>query len=275
VALDELPVPVKEIVPAPVTLVVPEEMLIPHEAPPEPWLVAVMLILLPPETVKLPAILKALHAVPVPLTALPNERVNALGVVTVAPTLTPWQVVVPVPPVQEAKASTPERVRAPPILTPWLEVPDPPLQLEKVTVALVAGDQEAPIETPLEPVPVLKLVPDTEIVPLVLLIIPAALPAMFTPKLAALPVAIDDPAVPVREMLPLPVVVETVAAPPVMLIPWEAAVVLAPPVPINVIEPPPVVDTNANPVVSDIPWQAPVVPKAVAVMAIVVLVPVL
>ncbi len=66
--------------------------------------------------------------------------------------------------------------------------------------------------------------------------------------------------------------VAIVDAPPVRLIPWEA-VELFPPVPFNVIVPPvPVV--FIEPAVREIPWQAPVVPVAVAVIAIVLLLPV-
>jgi hypothetical protein len=110
-------------------------------------------------------------------------------------------------------------------------------------------------------------VPEIVIVPEVLLITPAADPEMFTPMLAFV---LPD-AEPVKEILPFPVVVETVEAPPVRLIPCEP-VVLVPPVPFSVIEPPPVV--LIEPPVSDIPWQAPVVPVAVAVMAMVLLAPV-
>jgi hypothetical protein len=113
---------------------------------------------------------------------------------------------------------------------------------------------------------VVALVPEIAIVPEVLLITPAAEPAMFTPKAACV---LPD-AEPVKEMLPLPVVVEMVEAPPVRLIPCEA-VLLAPPVPLSVIEPPPLV--LIEPPVSDIPWLAPVVPVAVAVIAIFLLEP--
>jgi hypothetical protein len=114
---------------------------------------------------------------------------------------------------------------------------------------------------------VVALVPEIVIVPEVLLITPVEDPAMFTPKLAAV---LPD-AEPVKEMFPFPVVVEMEEAPPVRLIPCEA-VLLAPPVPFSVIEPPPVV--LIDPAASDIPWELPVVRVPVAVIAIFLLEPV-
>ena len=82
--------------------------------------------------------------------------------------------------------------------------------------------------------------------------------AKLTPALDCVPEA-----EPVREIVPLPVVVET-APVPLTLIPLAAAVVLAPPMPINVMPPPPLV--LSVPAVSETPWQAPVVLRPLAMM---------
>ena len=78
----------------------------------------------------------------------------------------------------------------------------------------VAGVQAAATATPCAPARDAVLVPVIVIVPELLVTTPAALPAIFTPKLATLPEA-----APVREIGPLPVAVEILEAPPVRLIP--------------------------------------------------------
>lgn len=86
-------------------------------------------------------------------------------------------------------------------------------------------------------------------------------PDIRTPGLTA-----DPEEVPVIEIFPLPVVVEMAPDPPTILSPKEA-VELGPPVPFNVMDPPPVVDMPV-PTRILIPWQMLAVPVEEAVILI-------
>ena len=121
-------------------------------------------------------------------------------------------------------------------LMPWLELPEPPVQVAKVTVPVVPVIQESVlIDAPCDPVPEAVEAPLTEIVSVVL--VTELEEARLVPTLAWVPEA-----EPVIEMGPLPVVVEM--APRLLIFtPCEGAVVLAPPVPMSVKEPPPCVLT--------------------------------
>ena len=134
-----------------------------------------------------------------------------------------------------------------------------PPEPEKVTRPVVPVVQLVVwTSTPLEPLVVAVLVPEMVMGPEVLV---TAEPTILTPRPALLP-----DAEPVKEIDPFPVVVDTIPG-ATKEIPCDAAVVLAPPVPFNVIAPPCVV--SRVPFVKEIPWQAPVFPRAVAVIEIV------
>ena len=166
----------------------------------------------------------------------------------------------PVPPVQLEKVTGPEPVKEDGKVTPWLEPVLLPEQFEKVTSPVVPGVQAAPMETPDDPDAEAVLAPLMVIVPDVLSMTLAELPAMLTPMFP-----FEPDADPVIEMLPLPVIVETVPAPPVMLTPSDPSELLGPPVPLRIIDPPPVVLTAADPA-RLIPIQVPVVPVCEAVI---------
>lgn len=277
-ANDKAPVALKMIWPVEVLIVPPERVRV---------FPVVMVMFPPPEEAKLleeekeliafvatmlPVVANAAATlIPLPNTELLVQLENSTFPLPVneLPKLTPLPP--PEPPVQVANTTFPLGVNELLKLTPWLVPVLLPVQFENVTMPVVAGVQAAATETPCDPVTVLVLVPEIVIAPEVLLITPAADPAMFTPK----PACVLPDAEPVKEMLPFPVVVERVEAPPVRLIPCEAEL-LGAPVPLRVIEPPPVV--LIEPPVSSIPWQkspAPIpVPVAFAVMVIFLLVPV-
>ena len=103
-------------------------------------------------------------------------------VLKAAAMLIPLPPVVPLlPPTQFEKTTLPLPVKTPPILIPWLAVPDPPVQpvtltdpsvinAPNVTVPVVPGVQADVIDTPSEPEPLAKLVPLMLIAPVVLVI---------------------------------------------------------------------------------------------------------
>jgi hypothetical protein len=201
------------------------------------------IFLLVPVVEKLAAVAKPCPPLPCPVI----DEVAVILPVVVNALFTPIPRPPFVPPMQEENTTSPLPVKTALKLTPrLLNAAVLAMQLENVTAPVVAGVQAFVILTPLDPDVVFVLVPETVIVPEVLLITPATDPAMFTPKLGFV---LPD-AEPVKEMLPFPVVVETVEAPPVRLIPCEA-VLLGPPVPFSVIEPPPLV--LIEPPVSEIP----------------------
>jgi hypothetical protein len=219
-----------------------------------PIAVAVIEIeLLSPVTPKLTPDAKPTPPGPFPVIV---EEVTLPAVVKAAPTFTP--LLPPVPPKQLENKTGPPPVKTAPRWTPWLAPVFPPVPV-RVTRPEVTGDQGAVRETPCDPATVATLVPDTEIVPELLVITLAAVPAIWTPKLAA-----EAPVVvPVKEIAPPPTLVAMV---PTQLIPCEAEL-LGPPVPLRVIDPPPDVPTTP-PLATEIPWQTPVVPMALAVSAI-------
>ena len=101
-------------------------------------------------------------------------------VVKAAPTLIPFPpAVLLLPPTQLEKTTGPLPVKAVLKVTPWLVCPEPPVQVEKVTVPVVPGVQAAATAMPCAPVAVVDVpIPETVIDPDVLSITPTALPWM-------------------------------------------------------------------------------------------------
>ena len=144
------------------------------------------------------------------------------------------------PPVQFENITSLLPVNPAPILTPWLVLPlaPPPVQLEKVIVPVVTGVHTV-VLTPWLFDAEAVLAPLKVMVPEVLVM--ALVAVMLIPELDAVPEA-----VPVREIFPFPVVVVMEGDAPARRIPLEV-VLLAPPVPFNVMLPPPVVDILPTP----------------------------
>jgi hypothetical protein len=191
-------------------------------------LAAVILMVLPAPEVEI----LAPEAKPVPLFPWPRiEVVAVIFPVVVRPLPAIWTPSPPLLPLTQFENITSPLAVKPFNVTPWLETPLPPLQLEKVTVPVVPVLQlrtDSLTPRPEEAV----LVPLKVIFPEVLVI---ALVLEVACKLIAFPV--PGIVIPVRKIFPVAVVMEGMPTPPL-----ELTKIPVLPVPFNVMLPPPVVD---------------------------------
>ena len=196
-----------------------------------------------------------------PVPVIEDVAVTDPAVVKAAVTMIPSPP--PEPPEQLEKTTGPLPVKGDWRLTPLLPAASPPVQVEKVTVPVVPGAQDASTATPAPAVgAVLAPEPESVIDPEVLVTTPATLPWMTTP-LPPLPVPREAP---IKKMVPFPTVVEMQPAPPTTLSP-RTTELLAPLVPFRVMLPPPFV-LMVDPDAKLIPVTPPLVPEEEATMSI-------